>query len=448
MEKIITVLVAILSCACALAGTDKKSVEIENALIETVKNISLYGNSEKTMESLHKLAEKDSTNDAVLYYLGRYEFSRGNARAAEKALTRACELDPDNDDYQEELAKVYGTVGRSRDAYDIYMKLLERKPAKYRNAYTLTLLGDQQMYARKDSMALENYEAALMFDETYAPAILGKAEVYRIRGNLPAFFSTLRDFTTDPTIIPYPKCQYVSSILDHVDGRTFQVWGAQLDTMVTDCVRTHPKDSSALKLAGKWFYRIGERDRSRKYFDELLGYYPESMEAHFIRLQFLSYDEDKEGMIDECKTILNLAKGNREYTVSALSTIGDCYYELGDRENAYSYYEKVLKQDPDYLPVLNNYSYYLSLSGKKLSKARKMSQKTVEAEPDNPTYLDTYGWILHLMGKDKEAKPYFKHAMLYGGKESREVLRHYSEVLDALGEKDLADFYKDLSEKK
>ena len=70
-----------------------------------------------------------------------------------------------------------------------------------------------------------------------------------------------------------------------------------------------------------------------------------------------------------------------------------------------------------------------------------MSKITIEKEPDNPTYLDTYAWILHLMGDNMEAKAIFKHAMLYGGKENADILRHYSEVLDCLGEKDLAKIY-------
>ena len=31
--------------------------------------------------------------------------------------------------------------------------------------------------------------------------------------------------------------------------------------------------------------------------------------------------------------------------------------------------------------------------------------------------------------------------MLYGGKESRDILEHYATVLEALGEKDLATIY-------
>ena len=77
-----------------------------------------------------------------------------------------------------------------------------------------------------------------------------------------------------------------------------------------------------------------------------------------------------------------------------------------------------------------------------------MSRKTVEAEPDNATYLDTYGWILYLQGKPQEAKPHFKHAMLYGGKDSAVIMDHYAEVLYALKEYDLAFVYWNLAKQK
>ena len=82
---------------------------------------------------------------------------------------------------------------------------------------------------------------------------------------------------------------------------------------------------------------------------------------------------------------------------------------------------------------------------KNLKKAYAMSKKTIEAEPDNSTYLDTFGWILYLQGKALEAKPFFKHAMLYGGKESPVVLDHYAEVLYELKEYDLALVYWNLA---
>ena len=152
-------------------------------------------------------------------------------------------------------------------------------------------------------------------------------------------------------------------------------------------------------------------------------------------------------VIENSEILLSKAQGDSARTLSALSTLGDMYHMKGDKKKSYNYYKKALKINPDYAPVLNNYAYYLSVEGKDLKKAYKMSKKTIEKEPDNATYLDTFGWILHLMGKDIEAKPIFKHAMLYGGKNSRTILLHYARVLEKLGEKDLAEVYRGQADK-
>ena len=128
--------------------------------------------------------------------------------------------------------------------------------------------------------------------------------------------------------------------------------------------------------------------------------------------------------------------------------MGDIYHRLGNAKKAYKAYDKALKVNPDYVYVLNNYAYYLSMEGKNLKKAQNMSRKTIEKEPDNATYLDTYGWILYLQGKASEAKTHFKHAMLYGGKESVVILDHYAEVLYALKEYDMAFVYWNLAKQK
>ena len=51
------------------------------------------------------------------------------------------------------------------------------------------------------------------------------------------------------------------------------------------------------------------------------------------------------------------------------------------------------------------------------------------------------------MKRDVEAIPFFKHAMLYGGKESRTILQHYARVLEVLGENDLAVYYRSQADK-
>ena len=173
-------------------------------------------------------------------------------------------------------------------------------------------------------------------------------------------------------------------------------------------------------------------------------------ETVFLEMKNIAYynTEDYAGIIDNCQRVIDLSPGDTARTIPAMAMMGDMYYEMGAKKETFKLYKKVLKLDPDYVPVLNNYAYYLSLEGKQLKKAYAMSKKTIDKEPDNPTYLDTIGWILYRQGKLQEAKTYFKHAMLYGGKESATCLSHYATVLEALGETDLAKVYRSQAEAK
>ena len=151
--------------------------------------------------------------------------------------------------------------------------------------------------------------------------------------------------------------------------------------------------------------------------------------------------KDYDGALAQFNRLLSLVPDDTSAVSGCYAIIGDIYHERGNPKQGNRYYEKVLKLDPDNLPVLNNYAYYLSLQGQNLKRASEMGKKCVDAEPDNPTYLDTYGWILHLLGRSYEARDLFRHAMLYGGRESAVILDHYAEILYSLGDKDLAFLY-------
>ena len=119
--------------------------------------------------------------------------------------------------------------------------------------------------------------------------------------------------------------------------------------------------------------------------------------------------------------------------------IGDLNYFLGNADTAFESYERALKLNPQNLPVLNNYSYYLSLEKKDLDKAEQMSGITVKAEPLNPTYLDTYGWVLYEQGSYMMAKIYIERAIEYGKENpSAEVYEHYGDVLFKTGDPERA----------
>ena len=384
----------------------------------------------------------------------------------------------------DDIEKVIGPSEQAvRTRYDILRQMgkndeaiaaLEDFNDQFTSPSVLSMMGDYYLGEYKDSLALAAYDEALRTQSDYVPAILGRAEVFRTTRRYPEYFAAMDTFITDESVPVEAKGMYVGNIIRSLDPKIVNLHRDGFDAMVERLKETHPTDSTALSTAGGYYYATGRMDKGIECFEKSADLYPESLGqtvsviqillmaerwqqvkerciAAFDRFQELGFMEylntanyylkDYDAVINNCRYLIAREPKNTELVKNSWNQIGDMYHMKGDSKEAYKAYDKVLKIDANYAPVLNNYAYYLSLEGKQLKKALAMSKKTVEAEPDNATYLDTYGWILHLLGRDQDAKPYFKHAMLYGGKDSAVIMDHYAEVLYKLGEYDLAKVY-------
>ncbi len=411
MRKFLLSIYTVLSCVAFASGQEADAGQF----LRGVTNYSQerFDVAEKIFSGLHESCPED---DAVSYYLGLTEFALGQTDSSETHLLEAAGRDTSNVWYLEALASLYSARGdRSRFA-EICGKLLKLSPSRYNNPYTLTVVGDEMMNRRADDKALEYYNRALDLDPDYAPAELGKLEVLRFSGNFPPFFLTLDHFIRNDLVRDDIKSQYLGALIERMDSRFYWVWGEQLRKLVDVCYRQAPADPG----------------------------------ANLNKLRMCIIENKPDSVIYMCGRLAEVSRkaGDKENLLLALSTAGDMSHQMGNSREAYRYYEEALEVDPDCTAVLNNYAYYLSEEGKSLRKALKMSRRAIALEPDNPTYLDTCGWILYLLGKPKEAKPLFKHAMIYGGKDSAVVLEHYSVILDALGERDLSIYYGSLAKQK
>ena len=364
-----------------------------------------------------KLHQQDPEDDAVNYYLGLCEMALRDLDSAEKHLLQAAEADSTNTWYIYAIASLYDAKHNQVRSAKYVEKLIKMAPALYNNPNTLSMVADAKAASLQDSVALSYYNQALLLDPEYAPAQYGRMELLRRMGNFPAFFTGLEEFIRNEDVRPDVKSNYLTVLMDNIDSPFYWVGGDTINRLV-------------------------DLDRDL---------HPEDYDIQLLKLRMCYIKQDWEAVLAQCGVMADLARSqnDNEHLAEALSIAGDVYYQqMEDSQKAYETYEQALLADPDRTSVLNNYAYYLSLEGRKLRKALKMSRRTIELEPDNATYLDTYGWLLYLLHRPKEAKPYFKHAMLYGGKDSAVVLEHYSKVLEALGEQDLATYYKNLAEQK
>lgn len=490
-------------------------------------------------ENFQKLLSVDPENDAAYYYLANIALRTDDIASGELYLKKGIELDTANYWYMDMLGQIYIKNKKMKEAIGVYEQLMEMYPKKSAVYYSLVnlYLGAQEtenakeilrkieatqgksegvaltyfniyrmeqnwegalnylvefdrefqsprvecliadMYADRynDSLAIRYYDKALETDSQYAPAMYGRAEVYRMKGDYAKFFTDIKPFLSNPSIDPQMKTEYLKQILQVPNF--MQRFRTQLDSIMTDIELAHPADTTSnLFLASYWgqggdnnkckellkknhllypdkystlfqyiiaIYQLEEWENLEQEASEALKRYPR--DPDIVQLRGIARFQQKktDAAIESYREMeeIALARKDTAALITSYSVMGDLYYEKKESKNAFASYRKALKLNPNENGVLNNYAYYLALEGKNLKLAYQMSRKTIESEPDNPTYLDTFGWILFLMDKPLEAKAQFKHAMLYGGTESAAILDHYAEVLFKLGEQDLAFIY-------
>ena len=436
----------------------------------------MHGKEEEGMALYEALVKDFPDNGNSVYELLDLYLNR---KAFEKALTALDDIEKQRG-LSEEVVRtryeVLSAMGRQEEA----VEELERYNREYASPSLLSITGDYYLNEYQDSLARVRYEEALALDSSYVPALLGLGEVHRHQRRYADYFKTVAPFFTSQDVPVASKSMYIGSITRTIDPKLLQLHRAGFDSLVVLAAATHPSDTTMLTSVGTYYYATGRPEEAGKWLKASADTAPESLAQtaayvqylslqkkweelreramagfeRFHELAFLDYAnmasyelKDYDAVIKNSQFILSRFPKDKNLCLGAWSMIGDAMHSKGDEKGAFKAYDKALKINPNYAPVLNNYAYYLSLQGKKLKKAYNMSKKTVEAEPDNATYLDTFAWILHLMGRDLEAKPFFKHAMLYGGKESAVILEHYAIVLEALGETDSAQLYRNMAKR-
>lgn len=128
---------------------------------------------------------------------------------------------------------------------------------------------------------------------------------------------------------------------------------------------------------------------------------------------------------------------------SLLGYAGDLLVEANRQDDAWRYYTRSLQYNDSNSVVLNNYAYYLSLyAPNQLGLAEKLSRKSLKISKDNATYLDTYAYILYLRGEYEASEKVFVKLLSIAPNPGRTTLLHYSDLLEKIGKKDVADIYR------
>jgi len=395
---------------------------------------------DKSLKILNEIEKENGISEPVFMLKEQIYMETDKADMAIDELLKLIELAPEEIKYLGLLAELYNSIGRNDDAQETYDKIFKIDP--------------------------ENVLAMLSYTE-YLRDIGKTDEQYKI----------LDTIFRNEEIPADQKMQVLISYL--TDEKEFEKENFRIGELINILLNLYPENYKVRTANADYLVKNNKYDEALKEYEYVLSVEKNNYfiweQAIFIENMLGNLDNVYSKSSDAIKIfknepVLYLLKGNaaigmekNDEAINVLeegvtkvknnkalelqfySYLAEAYRSIGNNEKSDEYFEKALQLDPDNLILLNNYSYYLSLRNEKLDFAEKMSRKTIIAEPGNYTYLDTYAWVLYNQENYKKALEYIQKAVESKGSEDPDILEHYGDILDKLGNGKEAIKYWELS---
>lgn len=331
------------------------------------------------------------------------------------------------------------------------------------------VLAQAQMYAANNRFpdAIRVAQQALKQDPDNPRARMILADVYRQQNNPQESEKQIKLAFESPALDVDDKVRILVDYIKQLPNPALNQAAQDLAAITT---RVHPREAKAFSIAGDIQTVTGNRPAARTNYlkaiqldnsryqiwqqvvlidaelnqvDSLLTHTEQALELFPNQAPLWFYNgvghQLKKQPAKAIKSLeygRKLATDNPELLAQFDTQLGDVYHELKEYAKSDAAYEAALTFDANNAQALNNYSYYLSLRGEKLDKAREMSGKLVKQHPDNDTYLDTHGWVLYRLKDYAGARQQLEKALKTTSDAT--VIEHYGDVLYQLGETDKA----------
>ena len=429
------------------------------------RNLGMYGEASASYEELVKqYPDKTELN----YYLAdalTQEGEIGQAIDAYNALESTMGM---NECLSLQKFKLYQTLKQPDKAFEEIEKLADKYPM---NARYRLLMGDLHLENNEADKALACYQKAHEIDPDDPRYIVSMANYYDQTGNKEAAEQEIRDALVNEKLDVETKVGILSRYIQRLQ-QTQQDFD-KANSLFQTLLDQHPEDTELKLMYGSLLMAQKKEDEAKFQFQlvtemdpsneaawqQLLNMalkredipevirictkckevFPESPEYYFyLGIGYYMQEKYQESLDTYYAGLKIIPEGNGVVKSNFYGQIGDLYYQMKKMDEAYKAYDEALKYNENNAPVLNNYSYFLTLDKKDLKKAERMAAQCIKLEPDNATYLDTYAWVFFVQGNYTLAKIYIENALSKDTTNSAELVDHYGDILYMSGEKDKA----------
>lgn len=373
--------------------TEKLDGSTENTAITKMHLLSMMDRKEEALQVLKTLSQEHPYDLNYRVMTGNWLLQNDRPEEALQELTYVLEQDPENSSAQMSMLDYYKAAGMDSLANVLRIKMLmnDDTPPKTKLVIMNQIVDDNER-GGKDSTAVLNVFRTVLRKQQKTPEI---AELY-------AAYMALKRMPQDSVNNAYKHVLQIAP--DNVTSR-LQLIDAYMKANELDSVIVYSKPAAEYHP------------------DELAFYY-------YLGFAYMQKDMDDETLDVFTRGVKHAnSNSNPDIVSDFYAVIGDICHLKGLDKEAFAAYDSCLQWKADNIGCLNNYAYYLSLTGDSLAKAEQMSYKTIKAEPGNGTYLDTYAWILFKQQRYAEAQIYIEQALKADSADlSADVLEHAGDI--------------------
>ena len=412
-----------------LLEDEPNNLEYLEAYIDAMLQLERY---EQMIEKLDVYEENIGVSDYIsMMKIEAYNII-GNSDKVIEEMEKLVKAYPYETRYMSVLAEIYMQSGRDKDAFNLYLKIKELSPEDpYINSSLL------EYY-------LKQGELDKAFEE-FVLVIKNKNLDYNTKTQIYEYWFDKKE--NDDNTIKEAEIAGNTFIEAHPDKEMgyYVIGTVHYNSQNYEEARRYYQDALACDSTSfaSWYQLImtdielEDADALYEHTVKVQRFYPEQPLFYLFNGMVLADMENYQEAIKAFEKGRSLS-ANKELTAEFDTYIAEIYHELGEKEKMYKQYDKILKNDPENIYVLNNYAYFLSVDNIRLEEALKMSAITIEKEPKNPTYLDTYAWILYKLGRYKEAKKWMEKAIANDKEAGGVYYEHYGDILYKFGDTDKA----------
>ena len=410
--------------------SDLISVDPENYLyyVQKIQVLKALSMDKQAIKFIKKTESKFGSSDELLIELISVYLLQDNFKSAEKAALKLVNKFPANKLGYHELSKVYMHYSNYDKAIETYNRLLHFYPNEPRAIIALYKIYINKKDLKKQEIYLNKIATSSTINlETKKEIfyeLLMKQDVLTSIDLKPIIKSALETYPKDPLF------NLIMGDLLSKDEKYSQAILHYNDALQTVFI----KDQYIYNKLMEIHFVLGEFDRVINTADQALEKHPFDSGFYYFKALALINQKKYSNAIEILLKGEQYVVDNMIFKSEFFALIGDSYHKINNHIESDKAYEDALRYNKNNTFVLNNYSYYLSLRGVSLQKAKEMTMICNELTKDEPkaSFLDTYAWVLYKLEEYELAKEQIEKAIDLDAT-SPTLWEHYGDILYELG---------------